>query len=358
MNITEQKPSIKLSRPIRKDHYEMLLQNRPWEALEIAPTHEDFEIAIKTLAQAPVYDNERAEALITALLKGDYTYEARRTALEWYGCASASRGLDRSDMNIMRAFRFLVDLRRSELTDDILNKMVKRHNWLYWCHKDYQARVVNDLRWFADGKNEHHWPGAERAIRRIVSAGDWEQLERIRQYQEFCHQLDPKTFDDLFMSGKIKALLEDAILFLGKRKSDDLSRHPHEFALTLRQQGDLRSEVNIKVDRPHKIQQSSIDDTSVFRISIEVADPSEAEKLREVLKYSSVSLTIEGGYIPGERGNLRSVWRKMESMNAWEVNFVPFVGRSRLWLMLQFKNEHSVTIPYPIETIATLRPPM
>ena len=365
------KPEIKLPKLLFQNQILSVMDLDPLKAIEtLVRTPEELSMAVDCLVSKSMHSEpSQIEALILWIIEESYTDNAAEKVIRWYGLCdnNSPHRPSRKDYEYMRAFRFLLqdgagDIRINQVLfglhcrpwyGNIINDMVRKYPWLYWCHKRYQDRVAEALDEFA--KRDHSkpygdrdWQGVERCIRRVVDAEDWKHCNLVNTICRLHHEgkmsinKNEGEGKDPFTPGRIKAFLEDAVGFLARQRNTDSASNSNAqtFGTALRSRGDLDGVVSIEIVCPYEIIIPK-EDFGPSRFSVKITDDKvgELEKLSVVLSPVSLKLEIDGGYFPaidGENERTAVLYSAPEEFGLYEFYFIPFEGRGRLTLTLSY----------------------
>ena len=367
-------PGMDLPKLISQAELKKTIANDPIGAIEkLVRTPEELSEAIDSLTSGPMrYEPNQIEALTLWIIEYSHTSKEAEEIIRWYGLCEMDANFDpRSDFEFIRAFRFLMedDIEDSRLHQvlfglhcrpwfgTVINDMVRRNPWLYWCHKQYQDGIARTLDEFAKRDNskpysDRDWQGVERCIRRVVEAGDWSLSKQVhdiyRLHKEGKLEIDTRSGEgrDPFTPNRIKAFLEDAVGFLAKQRNADTTSFTNDFARALEVYGNFTGKVFVEIICPNEILIPKEDlGPSKFSVKISAEHADESVKLSDMLARVSLELEIEGGYFPATDGrNERMAFLKKNTgaIGEYEFYFIPFEGRGRLSLTLLYRDKDSL----------------
>lgn len=373
------KPEIKLPGIIFKCDFERKIRNDPLGALEtIVRTPEELSTAIDSLTAEPIYYADKIEALILAMNEREYPLDEIKKVIHWYGMCKRGEGdQQRKDFELMRAFRFLLGTKVNGVSlagtwvaylicfwdNSIINDMVRKNPWLYWCHKRYQDGIAETLEKFAKRDHsrpygDHDWQAVERYIRRVVEAGDWSHSQRVhtiyRLHKEDKLMIDERSGEgkDPFTPNRIKTFLEDAVGFLARQKREDGTRSAQVFGTALEARGDFNGKIFVVANGLKEILITKDHPASFkFSVSIFAEDRCDSAELSDLLSRVSLELEIDGGYFPAVDGNnqrMAFLKKNTGAIGEYEFHFMPFEGRGRLTLTLLYRDKDSAVESFTI----------
>ena len=371
---------IKLPKLISQAELKKVFANDPLGAIEkLVRTTEELSEVVDSLTSGPMdYDPSQIEALILWIIQYSYTDKEAEKVIRWYGlCDTDGDAKKRRDFDFIRAFRFLLqddteDIRLQQVLfglhyrpwyGTIINDMVRKHPYLYWCHKSYQEHIVRTLEEFL--KRDHskpysdrEWQPVERAIRRVVDAGDWSLSKQVhdiyRLNKEIGMWINERHGEgkDPFTPNRIKTFLEDAVGFLARQRSADSMSTAQAFGTALETRGDFSGKIRVEVSFPKDIYiKEGENGISPLSVAIFAQDLCDRARLTDILSRVSLEFEIDGGYFPTIDGNNERRAFFEESSGAigeYEFAFVPFEGRGRLTLTLLYRDKDSAVESFTI----------
>ncbi len=338
------RPVLQLPKLTSQELLERDRRRYPQKAVLSSRTLEEFEKDLENLVRIPLFEvegieSEWVEALIIAMGSGECPVKEMEKVITWY---ADIRGGFRSDQEIIRAFRFLLDQELSFLADDPINNMVKIAPWLYWCSGLYQERISNQLQHFltvhsSAPYNEHDWHVLERAIRRIVAAGDWSRLYLISRISNLHCATDPEMKlveseqKDFAAPDIHRAFLKAATRRLLEQKARDQAADVQEF-------GKLLGQVVVELEYQQGLLfiQSGDSVPFPFRVRLRRADGQEFSVSAGGVQLS-VGFEVNGGYFPACKDR---IWKeKVSTGDTFHLTLTPhlFEGRHRLELRLSLR---------------------
>lgn len=367
-------PGMNLPKLTSQAELERTVANDPIGAIErLIRTPEELSEAIDHLVSDHMYyESNKIEFLILEMIRLNYPNKEVNKVASWYClCNKSETGHSRPDSELIRAFRFLrgtspIGYDASGMWntyqicfwhDSVINDMVRKHPWLYWCHKWYQDYIAGTLDEFA--KRDHskpysdrEWQAVERAIRRVVDAGDWSLFNQVydiyRLHQEGKMEIDKNSGEgkDPFTPNRINVFLEDAVGLLARQRTADSMPNAQTFGTALETRGDFKGKIFVEVSFPKNIYiKNGENGISPLSVVIFVLDLCDRAKLIDLLSRVSLELEIDGGYFPsiGNNGcSERRMFKKESSGGGCGLYFIPFEGRGRLTLTLSYDGRDEI----------------
>lgn len=333
-------------------------------------TPDDLSVVVGSLITKPVDDPGVIESLIMEMIRLGYPDNDIEKVVSWYGtCRYGASALQRSDSELMRAFRFLLDIPIKDFGniaikttrlplcqwgEAVINDMVRKHPYLYWCHKWYQDYITGTLDSFL--KRDHSkpysdrdWQAVEWCIRRVVRVRDWSLLRQVQTIYQF-HQEgkmainededEGKGGKDCFKLELTKTILETAVRVLAQQMNKDLASNAQAFGTILGPLGNFDREVSVEVAYPNEIRIPKKDlRPSRFSVRISAKNMADTARLLAMLSHVELRLEIDGGYFPaidGKNGRVVGLNRSIKEIGLYDFYFIPFEGRGRLTLTLSY----------------------
>ncbi len=380
-NTTEEtdRPILALPKLINEEELYRMIHCYPGEAiLSLVRTEKEFMEAVRVLVRCPVDGGNLTpawiESLIRAVYVGSYPFEAKTALLEWYAASDTARD-PRLDRDVIRAFRFLFDEGLLSCSrEDPANKAVRRFPYLYWCHLRYRKNIEFRLRDFLerkrpDGYSETlDWQDVERAIRRVVQAGDHHFRPIIAEILE--HHLQgkmqlEKNSADPFAASRIVGFLGAAVRLLDQDEKEQ-NRDVQEFGMHLRAAGKLRGSVYVRVGCGPLKWTLALDkaEEAAATISFECPDAADAEAFLKLASEISIQLELEGAcfsapFKPAFEKERYIVSRVTPALVGRIASgcflFTPFGGKHRFWLTLSH-GDFSMRTAYYIDVEDSSKP--